>query len=708
MAEDIEPGKSGGFWDRIKANRYAFESVLFEHKAVNVKDRTWIGFWGSVLIWLISVMFLYEWLQGRGPLLSAEEAGTFSGVLHYISAIDDQGLWTLIKPDFNSVPYSPPFYYLLYVPVMKFITSDLNTAMLIVNSLFLLVLSIMPFFAVSATHGWLGGLLASAAVMSCPFVTEAARMPSVSIAVIAMVTGFYCAFMAYTEMVDNKWSFAFALFFAFGMYTSGTFWVYTIPLWQAMLTGTTNNVNGSRFFKVLLPGFLINASWYLCFAILLLAGMLPLRGQYEGIFTLLKGSLPGLGLPLLAAGGISLVWMYFNSYKPYEKRKDLMRMFWVPWAALSFGLCVQDPRMLYPALMALPLSIAIMTPYRIEKFMLSAFIVLFLANNLAAPVNVAGLTLFGTSRKGMNDMPYELIMKSISENLPRGRAKAGVYSTDGSLNAESFSFAFKKSNPELMFINNPALPDFSSLVLNKVSKEGKSSEEFEKFHTEEGFPYLFQKKDEIRCQDGSKVEIYAKQVKSPGVFENGKYPIGSLTFGNFTARKVTLGIEGYQNEETGYTGYFHVPSASLYGGDIYGLRIDVSGLKFANVNGAPSLSDIDRMRISAARLTAYTVESVLREKLPFLEELGVEMDNNRLTVSGDLKGHRLVINFGIVMPKPGIIEIRPLAFSFMGVNFPEGMEFLLRIFAYRINLSENPYGLTAGEISMSSGIMVVR
>ena len=144
------------------------------------------------------------------------------------------------------------------------------------------------------------------------------------------------------------------------------------------------------------------------------------------------------------------------------------------------------------------------------------------------------------------------------------------------------------------------------------------------------------------------------------------------------------------------------------GGDIYGLRLDVSGLKFSDVNSSPALSDIDSARITSSRLSSYTVESVLRQELPFLEDISVSMDNDKLTIGGNVKGHSIVINFGVSIPKDGIIEIRPLAFSFMGVNFPEGMQFLLKIFAYRINLSENPYGLSAGSISMSSGIMEIK
>ncbi|MCR4820605.1 MAG: hypothetical protein K5838_05715 [Elusimicrobiales bacterium] len=708
MPEDMEPGKSGGFWDRIKANRYAFESVLFEHKAINVKDKTWAGVLGAILIWGVSVIFLFEWIKGRGPLLGQEEAQTFSAVLHYFSALGDNSFWTFIKPDFNSLRYSPPLYYLLYVPVLKFITSDLNMAMLFVNSIFLLVLSIMPFFAVSPKRGWIGGLLASAAVMSCPFITEAARMPSASIAVIALVAGFYCSFMAYTELADNKWSYAFALFFVLGLYTSGTFWIYTIPLWQAMLTGTTNNVNGARFFKVLLAGFLVNASWYLCFIILLMAGIIPLRGQYEGAMALIKGAVPSLGLPLLFMGGIFLAWMYFNTYKPYEKRKDLMRMFWVPWAVFTFGICAHDPSVLYPALIALPLSIAIMVPYRLEKILVSCFIVLFLANNLASPVNISGIRLLGTARSSVSSMPYEQIMETVRAHLPQGKAKIGVYSKDGSINAESFSFAFKKINPKLIFLNDPMMPDFSALVINKTEADGSNSAAFDKLRSEEGFQYLFIKQGEIRCQDGSKVEIYSKNNKPFGTFPAGRYPIGTLTFGKFTARKVILGIEQHDPVSESYKGYIFAPSASLYGGDIYGLRLDVSGLKFSDVNSSPALSDIDSARITSSRLSSYTVESVLRQELPFLEEISVSMDNDKLTIGGNVKGHSIVINFGVSIPKDGIIEIRPLAFSFMGVNFPEGMQFLLKIFAYRINLSENPYGLSAGSISMSSGIMEIK
>lgn len=706
--EEQEPSKSGGFWSRLKANRYAFESILFEHKAIRVNDKIWLGLAGALLIWVIGVIFLFEWLQHKSPLLSKAEAQTFSAVLHYVSALDEQSIWTFIKPDFTSLRYSPPFYYLLYVPVLKFFTSDLNTALLIVNSIFLLIMSLMPFFAVSITRGWAGGLLASAAVMSFPFVTEAARLPNISLPLMAMVTGFYCSFICYKEFVDNKWSYAMALFFAFGFYTSGIFWIYTIPLWQALFTGITNNVNGARFFKVLLPGFLVNAPWYLCFIILLASGILPLRGNYSGFLDLLKHALPEVGLLLAVLGGVSLIWLYFNSYQPYEKRKDLARMFWVPWAVFTFGLCSNEPSTLYPVFISFALALAIMVPYRIEKLLLIMFLFAFFANNLSAPVKFAGFPLFGTDRAASENMPSDDIFRLTKANLPQGKSTIAVYSNDGTLNAESFSFAFNNKNHNAKFVNAPKLPDFSSLVLNKVSPIGISSVEFEKFRSEESFPHMFSKIAELPCKDGAKVEFYIKQGKPFGIFPNGKYPIGNLTLGQFTANSVTLGIENYDVNSASYGGYLFAPSANLYGGDIYGLKIAVDGIKFSEVNGSPALSALGKARITSARLSSYTIESVLRQKLGFLQNLVVSMDNDRLVIDANIRGHKIVVWFKVSIPSEGIIEISPVAFSFMGVNWPEGMQFLLKIFAYRLNLAENSYGLTVNSIKMSNGIMEIK
>lgn len=703
-----EPSKSGGFWARVKANRHAFESVLFEHKALNIQKNVGVGLFCSIILWGMSVVFLYEWLQGRSPLLANYEAQTFSAVLHYVSAFSDQGIWTLLKPDMNSLMHSPPFYYLLYVPILNYVTSDINLAMLIVNSVFLFIIAVFPYLAVSSVRGWAGGLLASLGVLACPLITEAARTPSTDIAVIAFVIGLYCSYMCYKELIENKWAYAIAAFFVLGFYTSGTFWVYTVPLWHPILIGAVNCVNATKFLNVLVPGFIVNIIWYLFFILSMVFGILPARGQYLGFFDLLKHSLPGLGLAMIVLGGISLPWLYTSSYKPYEKRKELLYMFVIPWIVFTFVLCPSNPKVLYPAFMAMPIALAIMMPFRAEKIAAGIFLCIFIANSLMSPVMAGNIPLFGSVRQVSAGIPHEALIKSIEGVLPKGESKAAVFSTDGSLNAESFAFIFGARKYGTHFLNNPLMPDFSSVVLNKKSADGTNSPEFEKLSSEEGFQFLFSKKDEILAADGSKIEVYSKTAKPFGVFPIGKYPLGSLNLGSFVARKVTLGIEKYDNEKGCYSGYVFIPAATLYGGDIYGLRMDVTGLKFSDVNNSPALSDISSVRVSSARLSSYTIESVIRNKFPFIHSLSVEIEQSKLTVGGEINGHPFSIDLAVIVPKPGVIEIRPTALSFEGFNLPEGMKFLLRIFAYRLNLSENPYGLSLGSISMSNGIMEIR
>ena len=433
------------------------------------------------------------------------------------------------------------------------------------------------------------------------------------------------------------------------------------------------------------------------------------RGEYLGFFTLLKQGLPGLGLAMIVLGGISLPWLYISSYKPYEKRKELLYMFLIPWFVFTFILCPNNPKILYPAFMAMPIALAIMMPFRAEKPAAGAFLCLFIANSLMSPLMAIGnIPLLGSIKQPSAGIPHEMLIKSIEEVLPKGDSKAAVFSTDGSLNAESFAFIFGAKKYGTHFLNNPLMPDFSSVVLNKKAADGTNSPEFEKLRAEEGFSSLFTKKDGILAADGSMIEVYAKTAKPFGVFPVGKYPLGSLNLGPFVARKVTLGIERYDNEKGSYSGYVFIPAATLYGGDIYGLRMDVTGLKFSDVNNSPSLSDISSVRVSSARLSSYTIESVIRNKFPFIKALSVEIASSRLTVGGEINGHRFSVDFAIIVPKPGVIEIRPTALSFEGFNLPEGMKFLLRIFAYRINLSENPYGLSLGSISMANGIMEIR
>ena len=708
---DNEPSKSGGFWDRVKATKFAIESIAFEHQALKKKDsKDWIGLLGVFVLWLVSVIFMYESIQRKSPLLVQAEAQTFSGVMHYMAAFSDQNIWTIFKPDFNSLKYCPPLYYILYVPILKFVTPDLNMAMLIVNSLFLLVIAIMPFYAVREARGWVGGLLASTALMACPFVAQAARTPSSSIAVIALVTGMYCAYMCYQELVDNRWSYAIAAFLVLGMYTSGTFWIFVLPLFHSLSIGMMNYVNSSKFLNIILPGILISVAWYVFMISMIFLGIMPFRGEYHGIWGLLKDALPSLGLPVLVIGGLSMLWLYFNRFQPYEKRKEIIFLFLMPWALFTFLVCPNDSSSLYPAFVAFPLAIGIMMPFRMEKIFVGVFAVLLIANSLASPVRIAGLTLFGIQNEiSAVGIPHDVLLSSIRENLPQGSSKIAVYSTDGSLNAESLSFAYNRNKNNAQFINAPFLPMYSDMVLNHKSSDGSNSKSFNKLRNDEAFSALFAKKEELKCSDGSSIEIYSKNARFFDILQPGKrYPIGTITIGGFTAKNVTLKVEDYNESTRSYNGVMSAAAATLYSGDIYGLKVDVSGIVFSSIEGMPVVSDISGARISGARLSSYGIEGMIGNQFPYLKSPSVHMSNNRLHVTGTLAGRSIAVSLALKVPKPGIIEIRPVSVTFMGINIPESIRFILSIFNYRINIAENAYGLSLSSINMNNEIMEIK
>lgn len=710
----MEEEKSKGFWGRFRANRYAFESLLFEHQAVHVKNDLWTGLLVVLIIWAASVYFLYRYVCNVDHLLSAADSTTYTAILHYISEIESHGFWVLLKPDFTSLLFSPPFYYLLYIPVLKFITPDLGMAMVIVNSLFLLILCLFPFLAVRDTYGSRSGLIASIAIMAFPFVTEAARHPSPDIALIAMVTGFYASYICYREFVDNKWSYAMGAFFALGFYTHSYFWIYTIPLWQAVLTGITNNVNGARFFKTVGLGIILNAPWYLFFIISKIINFSNIRGEYTGWLTLFNQASYTAGLPLMALGLLSLLWMYFVTYKPYEKRKVLINWFLYSYVILTFVLCAHNPALMFPAFISFAFMIAVMTPFRLNRFIFTIIAVLALLNNFTSvkSVKVGKYFLFGASNYESSVIPYKELFSKMDvtlSNLPSDGSKKliSVFSEKGNINADSIRFAFKKNYPLAEFVNSPKLPYLSDVVINEISPEGKSSESFTAFKQEKEFNSLYMLKDVVSCYDLSKVEIYSRIPMEPQTFRAGRYPLGKVTIGHFVASNVSFTIEKENAQNNTYSGVIFAPSGAWFDGDIYGMKLAVDGVKLVNADGKLSVASLENIKVLTAKISSYAIENVIQKNVGALENVAVSLEDNQLVLDADLKGRKFNAVFTVTLPEKDVIEINPISFSYMGINFPVQIKFMLKLFSYRMNISQIVPGLQASSVKMNMGMMEI-
>jgi len=247
-------------WRRkLLATRMAIESILFERELQQTKKESPSkGFLVLGAIWLFNALLLAQWALRRGYFFNQADAESFGGVLRYAAYFRAEGFWALVKPEFADLTLNPPLYYLAYVPVLNYLTSNLNLALILVNSFFLLVLALAVFLAVRESRpnpaAWFGAAFA----LALPFVMETARRPSPEMALMALVAATYACYIRSDEFMSPKWSLAFAVCLGLGFFSHSAFWIYALPLVPFIMSGLANPNARDELFKGFFPGFVLN------------------------------------------------------------------------------------------------------------------------------------------------------------------------------------------------------------------------------------------------------------------------------------------------------------------------------------------------------------------------------------------------------------------------------------------------------------------
>lgn len=690
---------------KFLATRMTFESILFERELmVPQKEKFSTGLLWLGGIWLLHALLLAQWALRRGYFFTQADAVSFNAVLHYASYLQTQGLWALVKPEFSGLSLNPPLYYLAYVPVLKYITSDLNLALIAVNSFFLLVIALSVFLAVRKSRPNSSGWLGAAFALALPFVQEAARRPSPELALMAMVAAMYSCYIRSDEFEHPKWTFAFALCASLGFYSHKFFWLYFLPLLPFIGAGFASPYSRDELFKGMFPGVVLNLPWYLFLAAAVAAGFVPLWGAYNGFWHYFKLGAASAGLPLFTLGAAALAWMYFAVFMPYDKNKVVAAWFWAPYLLLTWAVRGSRPELLYPAMLPFAVALPVMTPHAVRRYLLVFVLALGAAgqSGLLRPVSLGGYQLAGLPLPPSGEYRAAELLSLVKASTPAGGGVAGVYGGDAFFNSGSLRFASAKDNPGVKFAADPACPACSFAIIYKAPRFGEkpspSSLAFLELKKEPWFPVLFEKKGELDMADTSRTEVYVKLGDRMRFFDDGPHRLRNLRFGPLRIDEATLTL-GKFDEATGVYGSakFFAPYASVLGGDIYGLTAEISGLAAAGPGRSPFVpAGVSSVRITSAKISSYAVERFLAERFPSLAELEVKMDDT-LLVSAIVRGRRLTADFDVRVVNGGILEARPAEFAVGPVMVPD---YLLRLFTFRYDFSDNPYGIKVNSLRL--------
>ncbi len=710
MAEDTEMSP----WrKKFLATRMTFESILFEKELVQPKrEKLSTGLLVLGGIWLFYSLLLAQWALRRGYFFGGADADSFTSVLRYAAYLKSEGFWALVKPEFSSLTLNPPLYYLSYVPVLDYITKDLNLALILVNSFFLLVLAVSIFLAVRRSRPNRAGWLGAAFALGMPFVLETARRPAPELALLALTAAVYACYINSDEFEHPKWTFAFAVCLGLGFFSHRFFWLYALPLVPFILSGFANPFSRDSLFKGFFPAVVINMPWYLFFAAAAAAGFVPLWGPYNGFWHYFSLAVSAAGLPSFLLGLVGLTWMYFSVFMPYEKKGVVAAWCWAPYLMLTWLVRGSSPELLYPALLPFAVALPVMTPHQARKYLLVFVLALGAVNQsgLLRPVALGAYPLAGLPLPPSADYHAAELVAQINAAAPAGGGLVGIYGGDAILNEDSLRFDAARKTSGLKFSDTPACPGCAFLLLHKTPRYGslptRSEKAFQAIKGSAWFPGLFEKKTELELADTSRVEVYAKMPVLTRYFPEGPLNVTNLVFGPLRIDEGTLTLKDFDPSSGTYaSAEFFAPYAAVYGADVYGLTLAISNLAAAGPQADPFVpAGVTSVKVTSAKISAYAVERYLSGRFPFLQGLKVSLDDT-LEVSATARGRKLNAEFNISAPGGAALEARPVYFSLGFVSVPD---FMLRLFTFRLDFSDNPYGIRIRGLKLENQLLELR
>ena len=711
MAEISEDHSNLSPWrKKFLANRMTFESILFERELVAPKkEKLSTGLLVLGAIWLLHALLLAQWAIRRGYFFNQADAECFGGVLRYAAYFKTEGFWALIKPEFSDLTLNPPLYYLSYVPVLNYLTTDLNLALIIVNSFFLLVLALAIFLAVRRSRPNSAGWFGAAFVLAFPFVLETARRPTPDLALMAMVAALYSCYIRSDDFEHPKWSFAFAVCMGLGFFSHRFFWLYALPLAPFIGSGLANPFGRDEMMKGFFPGMVLNLPWYLFMLAAVAAGLVPLWGDYHGFWHYFKLGASAAGFPLFLLGALGLTWMNYSVFMPYEKKKIVASWFWAPYLLLAWAVRGSSPELLYPAMLPFAVAVPVMTPHQVRKYLL-VFVLALGALNQSGYVRPfpadSKYPFFGLPTPPARDFRSAELMYLVKSNAPAEGGLAGVYG-DANLNADALRFAALKTAGPVKFADSPACPGCAFLLIHKTPRFGETPSDMEKtFAMLQGEPWfssVFEKKAELELADSSKAEVFVKTPSTTMFLKDGTHQVKNLVLGALKIEEATLSLAGFDPATGVYaTAELFAPSAELMGGDIYGLTLALKGLSVGSASLNPFVpSGITGVKLNSARITEYAVERYLADRYPFLTDIKVSLAGG-LEIAAFAHGRKLEAEFALSLKKGGVLEAKPLSFK-LGWFAME--PHILGLFTIRKDFSDNPYGLKVSGLRINRNMV---
>ncbi|MDQ7773237.1 MAG: hypothetical protein RDU13_06910 [Elusimicrobiales bacterium] len=640
------------FKNKFYAARMAFESILFEKELSGPKKEDWKkGVLGLAVLVLVSSVFLWQWKARQGDLFSAREAARVTVVQKYLAAYEAEGPVALLGTgSVTGGAAQPPLYYLTYLPVLKFVTSDIGAAVFLVNAFYLSLLLAFVYYALRRHRNAVSSLTAAAAAASFPFVLECARSLSPQIATLAFTAGFWCFYLNSDDFEKPKPLFWMGLMFSLGVLTDAFYWVYILPLMPMMFAVATGHMNRSEMLKGLLPGIVAGVPWYLMNALSFYNAWLARAAagadlsRWDKFWWLLKASAGEMHLPFFLLGAAAMLWMYYSVFMPYQGKEKIGLWFAVPYLFFTL-LGLRQAEYMYPALLPFAIALGVMVPSKLRypAGALAAVLMLINASGLVGVKYLPGVSLAPVFGSGVVVSGGDFSGKFLAAVRPaaEGRRSAvvclvgrGEYLNPDTVRVmlHRHGFAGVKvvdSGAELASLCDVlALTPSASPAAAAVTARVRAASWLEP---------AFQRAGVISLPSGD-TELYHKRRILPFDQGSGTFRYASLSIGGLELRDVAITARGFDPASGRYP---KADISSAYASydemDIHGFSATAANFSYAIEDGRPVIISASPVRLTGGKITDFSVARFLEKRGFPVRDLEVRFGDGMM-ISGTMGG----------------------------------------------------------------------
>ncbi len=706
------------FKNKFYAARMAFESILFEKELSGPKKEDWKkGPLGLAVLILISSLFLWQWKARQGDLFTAEEAARVTVVQKYMASYEAEGPAALLGTGaVKGGAAQPPLYYLSYLPVLKFATSDIGTAVFLVNAFYLSLLLAFVYYALRRHRNTVSSLTAAAAAASFPFVLECARSLSPQIATLAFTAGFWCFYLNSDDFEKPKPLFWMGLMFSLGVLTDVFYWVYILPLLPMMVAVASGHLNRSEMLKGLLPGIVAGVPWYLMNAVSFYNAWLSRSmagadlSRWDKFWWLLKASAGEMHLLFFVLGAAAMLWMYYSVFMPYQGKEKIGLWFAVPYLFFTL-LGLREVEYMYPALLPFAIALGVMVPSKLRypAGALAAVLMLINGSGLVGVKYFPGVRLAplfgGTVVVSGGDFSEKFL--SAVRPAAEGRSSAVVCLVGGGeyLNPDTIRVMLSRRGfPGVKVVDSGA--DLASLcdalaLTPSASPEAASASA--RILAASWLETAFQRAGAISLPTGD-TELYHKRRVLPFDQGSGSFTYSSLSIGGLTLRDVTIKVRGFDAASGRYPKADISSAYASYGEmDIHGFSATAANFSYAIEDGRPVIIAASPVRLTGGKITDFSVARFLEKNGFPVKDLEVRFADG-MTISGTMGGKPVEAELDVAL-KGRKLVVTPRTVRYGETDFEPKYIPLLK---YSLDLDDLPLDIRLDSLTIRASMAEIR